>query len=250
MADSQELISFIAQMTGESNLRVEENLGEGYVRLRVSEAERRQAKHDIQHVEDMVIELLRNARDAGAQHIYVATYRDDDLRKVVVIDDGCGVPEDMQDRIFEARVTSKLESMHMDRWGVHGRGMALFSIKENCEEARVVASGAGKGTVISVVADTERTSCAPWQSSPWRSCTAARSISVPQRRSPRRSISTRTVPSMRPSSSFWIPRSSSPSSIASDMPLMPRTSCVSPAASASLCQSARRTASSPARSSP
>ncbi|HIU03973.1 MAG TPA: ATP-binding protein [Candidatus Coprousia avicola] len=154
MADSQELISFIAQMTGESNLRVEENLGEGYVRLRVSEAERRQAKHDIQHVEDMVIELLRNARDAGAQHIYVATYRDDDLRKVVVIDDGCGVPEDMQDRIFEARVTSKLESMHMDRWGVHGRGMALFSIRQNCDEARVITSGTNLGTALYACADT------------------------------------------------------------------------------------------------
>ena len=66
MSDANELISFIASMSGEGNLRVEENLGEGYVRLRVSEAERRQAKHDIQHVEDIVIEMLRNARDAGA----------------------------------------------------------------------------------------------------------------------------------------------------------------------------------------
>ncbi len=66
MNDANELISFIASMSGEGNLRVEENLGEGYVRLRVSEAERRQAKHDIQHVEDIVIEMLRNARDAGA----------------------------------------------------------------------------------------------------------------------------------------------------------------------------------------
>ena len=59
MNDANELISFIASMSGEGNLRVEENLGEGYVRLRVSEAERRQAKHDIQHVEDIVIEMLR-----------------------------------------------------------------------------------------------------------------------------------------------------------------------------------------------
>ena len=58
MSDANELISFIASMSGEGNLRVEENLGEGYVRLRVSEAERRQAKHDIQHVEDIVIEML------------------------------------------------------------------------------------------------------------------------------------------------------------------------------------------------
>ena len=69
MSDANELISFIASMSGEGNLRVEENLGEGYVRLRVSEAERRQAKHDIQHVEDIVIEMLRNARDAGADKV-------------------------------------------------------------------------------------------------------------------------------------------------------------------------------------
>ena len=77
MGDSHELISFIASMTGEGNLRVEENLGEGFVKLRVSEAERRQAKHDIQHVEDVVIEMLRNARDAGASKIYVAMQKEE-----------------------------------------------------------------------------------------------------------------------------------------------------------------------------
>ena len=80
MNDANELISFIASMSGEGNLRVEENLGEGYVRLRVSEAERRQAKHDIQHVEDIVIEMLRNARDAGADKVYLATTKEDGVR--------------------------------------------------------------------------------------------------------------------------------------------------------------------------
>ena len=128
MSDANELISFIASMSGEGNLRVEENLGEGYVRLRVSEAERRQAKHDIQHVEDIVI--------------------------------------DMQERIFDARVTSKLESMKMDRWGVHGRGMALFSIKQNTDEARVVTSGVDLGSAfkVSVAADrlSERADQSSW----------------------------------------------------------------------------------------
>ena len=141
MSDANELISFIASMSGEGNLRVEENLGEGYVRLRVSEAERRQAKHDIQHVEDIVIEMLRNARDAGADKVYLATTKEDGVRTLVFLDNGSGVPQDMQERIFDARVTSKLESMKMDRWGVHGRGMALFSIKQNTDEARVVTSG-------------------------------------------------------------------------------------------------------------
>ena len=101
MSDANELISFIASMSGEGNLRVEENLGEGYVRLRVSEAERRQAKHDIQHVEDIVIEMLRNARDAGADKVYLATTKEDGVRTLVFLDNGSGVPQDMQERIFD-----------------------------------------------------------------------------------------------------------------------------------------------------
>ena len=40
--EGSDLVSFVASMGGERQLRVEENLGEGYVRLRVAEAERRQ----------------------------------------------------------------------------------------------------------------------------------------------------------------------------------------------------------------
>ena len=154
MDDSSSLISFIASMSGEGNLRVEENLGEGFVRLRVSEAERRQAKHDIQHVEDIVIELLRNARDAGARNIYVATSKEESVRTIVVIDDGCGIPADMHERIFEARVTSKLETMSQDKWGIHGRGMALFSIRQGATSAEVVASEVDMGSSFRVVVDT------------------------------------------------------------------------------------------------
>ena len=72
----------------------------------------------------------------------------------------------MQERIFDARVTSKLESMKMDRWGVHGRGMALFSIKQNTDEARVVTSGVDLGSAfkVSVAADrlSERADQSSW----------------------------------------------------------------------------------------
>ena len=155
MNDTNELISFIASMSGEGNLRVEENLGEGFVRLRVSEAERRQAKHDIQHVEDIVIEMLRNARDAGATRIYLATAKEEGTRTLLFFDDGSGVPEDMRERIFDARVTSKLETMKMDRWGVHGRGMALFSIRQNVTSAEVVTSAPDRGSSFKVVVDTD-----------------------------------------------------------------------------------------------
>ncbi len=160
------LIDFVAQVSGESYLKVEEDLGEGFVRLRISEAERRQAKHDIRGVEDVVVELLRNARDADAHRIFVASHREGDVRALTVIDDGVGIPAPLHDRVFEPRVTSKLETMVVDRWGVHGRGMALFSVRSNVTSARVAASGPGQGTALEISADTaelaERTDQSTW----------------------------------------------------------------------------------------
>ena len=155
MAEDSSLLGFVSSLGGGDGLRVEENLGDGYVRLRVMEAERRQAKHDIRCAEDILIELLRNARDAGARRIFVATSREGSTRTMVVVDDGCGIPQEMQRKVFDARVTSKLDSVHVDRWGVHGRGMALFSIRENATSAEVLASGPGRGTSIRVVCDAE-----------------------------------------------------------------------------------------------
>jgi len=151
--DAERLIDFISSVSGDAYLKVEETLGDGYVRLKVSEAERRQAKHDIRSFEDVVVELLRNSRDAHAQRIFVATSREGDLRTMTVIDDGIGVPPQLHDTIFEPRVTSKLETMVMDRWGVHGRGMALFSVRSNMTSARVTCSDLHRGMALQVVAD-------------------------------------------------------------------------------------------------
>ncbi len=151
--DAERLIDFISSVSGDAYLKVEETLGDGYVRLKVSEAERRQAKHDIRTFEDVVVELLRNSRDAHAQRIFVATSREGDLRTLTVIDDGIGVPPQLHDTIFEPRVTSKLETMVMDRWGVHGRGMALFSVRSNMKSARITCSDLHRGMAIQVVAD-------------------------------------------------------------------------------------------------
>ena len=155
-ATHEDLTSFVARMGGEGALRVEESLGQGFVRLRISEAERRQARHDIRCSEDIVIELLRNARDASARQLFLATARESGRRTIVMLDDGDGVPRPLWEKVFEARVTSKLESVHMDRWGVHGRGMALYSIRENAEEARIMASVLGGGCAVRVVSDTSR----------------------------------------------------------------------------------------------
>lgn len=155
MPADNDLMNFVTAVSGDAFVKVEENLGDGFVRLKISEAERRQAKHDIRGAEDIVVELLRNARDAHAQRIFCATTREGDRRLLTVLDDGVGLPEGMQDRIFEPRVTSKLETMVMDSWGVHGRGMALFSIRSNAVEARVALSGLHKGTSVTVTSDAQ-----------------------------------------------------------------------------------------------
>lgn len=149
----QSLTSFIEEVCGESHLRVEDDLGDGFVRLRSAEAERRQAKHDIRSTEDIVIEMLRNARDAHARSIFVALSREGTRRRICMIDDGDGIPLGMQKRVFDPRVTSKLDTMHIDKWGVHGRGMALYSITENASVAKVVASDSGMGSSLFVETD-------------------------------------------------------------------------------------------------
>jgi hypothetical protein len=154
MSDNDSLIDFVQLVAGEAHLKVEETLGDGFVRLNVSEAERRQAQHDIRTFEDIVVELLRNSRDAHAHRIFIASTRDGDLRAMTVVDDGVGVPRHLHGAIFEPRVTSKLDTMVTDRWGVHGRGMALFSVKSNVAEARVAASDSHKGMALALLSDT------------------------------------------------------------------------------------------------
>ena len=150
------LEQFVEEVSGTSHLRVEHDFGGGFVRLHTSEAERRQAAQDIKCSEDILVELLRNSRDAHATHIFVATYREGDMRTIVVIDDGDGIRPDMHEHIFEPRVTSKLDTAHRDKWGIHGRGMALFSVALNSESARVVTSDENLGCSIAVQSDSAK----------------------------------------------------------------------------------------------
>lgn len=150
------LSAFVESVCGDGHLRVENDFGDGFVRLRSSEAERRQAAHDIRSTEDIVIELLRNARDAHAKSIFLAVLREGNIRRLVMVDDGDGVPETMHERIFEPRVTSKLDTAHIDKWGVHGRGMALYSIAMNASEACIASSDTDLGSSFVVQTDLDR----------------------------------------------------------------------------------------------
>ena len=150
------LASFLEATPSARHLRVETDFGNGFYRLRIDEAERRQAIQDIRSSEDVLVEMLRNARDAGARHVFSAVSREGKVRRICIVDDGEGIPPAMHELVFESRVTSKLDTMRMDSWGVHGRGMALYSIAQNAIEARVAASDAGLGAAIAVATDTDR----------------------------------------------------------------------------------------------
>ena len=155
MNSSESLAAFLESAGSGGHFRVEADLGGGYYRLRVDEAERRQAAQDIRSSEDVVIEMMRNSRDAHARNIFVATSKERSRRSITVIDDGDGIPPDMHELVFEPRVTSKLDSMNFDAWGIHGRGMALFSIAQNSLSACVASSDRGLGASIAVVVDTD-----------------------------------------------------------------------------------------------
>lgn len=152
----QSLHDFVEEVSGESHLRVEHDFGGGFVRLQTSEAERRQAAQDIQCSENILLELLRNSLDAHSAHAFVATSKEGDVRVLTVIDDGDGVPKSMHKHVFEPRVTSKLDTSHMDAWGLHGRGMALYSISVNALKAQIADSDEGLGCSVRITSDTTR----------------------------------------------------------------------------------------------
>lgn len=143
------LLGFVTEMIGERYLKVEEDFGSGFVKLKLSEADRRQAKHDIRTIEDVAIELLRNARDARSNVIFFATSKENaEIRHVAVVDDGEGIPRQLHEKVFEPRVTSRLERVVEDEYGVHGRGMALYAIKEIAKASSIACSAPAKGTSI------------------------------------------------------------------------------------------------------
>lgn len=109
------------------------DLGAGFARLTGVEGARRGPSR-ITHVEDALLELLRNARDAGAANIFVAsTLKDRRYRTLTVIDDGDGIPESHRDVILEPGVTTRhlnpITEPDDPSATPHGAGLSLYQIK-------------------------------------------------------------------------------------------------------------------------
>ncbi len=137
------------------------DLGGGFARLTGAEGARRGPSR-IAYVEDALLELLRNARDAAAKNIYVAsTLKQRRYRTLTILDDGHGIPISHKDLIFEAGVTTRHLDPVVDQDGPpsaphgsapHGAGLSLYHIREAAVEASVQSTA--DPTSIKVTFDT------------------------------------------------------------------------------------------------
>ena len=136
------------------------DLGAGFARLAGTEGLRR-TPASLRSVEDALFELLRNARDAGARNVYVASIlKARRYRSLTVIDDGVGIPETHAHLIFEPGVTTRhLAPLPETAGGAgtptaspHGAGLSLHHIKQSAVSAEVLS--ASSPTAIRAVFDT------------------------------------------------------------------------------------------------
>ncbi len=122
------------------------DLGSGFARLTGPEGARR-GPSPITHVEDALLEFLRNARDAGAVRIFVAsTLTARRFRTLTVIDDGQGIPEPYAALVFEPGVTTRhlvpIADPTAPTGSHHGGGLALYHIKQAAVSAEVLSPSA------------------------------------------------------------------------------------------------------------
>ena len=136
------------------------DLGAGFARLTGVEGARRGPSR-ITHVEDALAELLRNARDAGARNVLVAsTLTRRRFRTLTVIDDGHGIPGAYADLVFDPGVTTRHLDPVVDPAGraaphgvtAHGAGLSLYHIRQAALAAEVLSPS--RPTAIRATFDT------------------------------------------------------------------------------------------------
>ena len=101
------------------------------------------------------IEATKSAKMAGEIKLFINS--DDSCLRINVDDNGCGVPAEIQDRIFERGFSTKTEKKEN-----HGIGLdSVNTIIKNCKGIIEIDSAGGEGTSISIRINQKR-----WVSSP------------------------------------------------------------------------------------
>lgn len=117
------------------------DLGSGFARLTGLEGLRRGPSR-ISSVEDALYEMLKNASEAGAKNIFVASHLSRRrYRTLLVLDDGEGIPESYEKLIFEPGVTSHhlpANRPGQTRKRTEGSGLSLHHIREKALSASVI----------------------------------------------------------------------------------------------------------------
>jgi signal transduction histidine kinase len=108
---------------------------------------------DPRQLTQVFFNLLLNARQAikhrQGRIKVTAAARDEETVEIQVTDNGCGIPADQQERIFEAFFSTKRD----DRPGKSGSGLGLALCREIVEEHRgtiTVASAEGQGATFTI----------------------------------------------------------------------------------------------------
>ncbi len=133
------------------------DLGSGFARLMGAEGSRRGPSR-INTVEDVLRELVRNSRDAGARNVYVASVlKGRRYRILTILDDGHGIPESHRDLAFEPGVTTRhlapiQEPDLIPNATPHGAGLSLFHIRRAAIDAEFTSTSSPTG--IRVILDT------------------------------------------------------------------------------------------------
>ena len=106
----------------------------------------RRAPSPIATVEDALLRLVRNAHDAGARRVFVAsTLRRGRYRLLTILDDGQGIPEPYGNLIFEPGVTSR-------HYSDASAGLSLHHIRDAAVNIRLMS--AARPTCITAAFDT------------------------------------------------------------------------------------------------
>ncbi|HEX5137105.1 MAG TPA: ATP-binding protein [Planctomycetota bacterium] len=90
-----------------------------------------------------LINLVTNARQAGAMHVLLRAVREDGLARIDVLDDGAGIPPELHDRIFDPAFTTKAA----------GAGLGLPIVKRIVTDYQghiEVESAPGRGTRFTI----------------------------------------------------------------------------------------------------